>query len=177
MLIVFLFLGENCILISKLSPYKKYYEKNLFINLSISCIRMWISCSKMNSFKGLSFSEQVIAKESNSFLSYWISRKKESTFSSINAVCDVSYHYWVKRQEITDPDKMMGCWEFYQILLFILVMAVILVQCHYAHQLYILNWVLNLYFYHSIIIEKDKWLKHFLQFYNLVPHRLSEHLS
>ena len=134
---------------------------------------MWISCSKMNSSKRLSFSEQVIAKESNSFLSYWISRKKDSTFSSINAVCDVSYHYWVKRQEITYPDKMMGCWEFYQILLFFLVMAVILVQCHCAHQLYILNWMLNLYFYHSIITEKDKWLKHFLWFYNLVPHRLT----
>lgn len=80
-------------------------------------------------------------------------------------MCDVSYHCWVKRQEITDPDKMMGCWEFSQILLFTLVMAVILVQCHYAHQLYILNWMLNLYFYDSIITEKDKWLKHFLWFY------------
>lgn len=59
----------------------------------------------------------------------------------------------------------MGCWEFYQILLFTWVMAVILVQCHYAHQLYILNWMLNLYFYDSIITEKDKWLKHFLWFY------------
>lgn len=64
---------------------------------------------------------------------------KKSTFSSINAVCEVSYHYRVKRQEITDPDNMIRCWQFYQIRLFTLVTAVILVQCHCAHQLYILN--------------------------------------
>lgn len=59
------------------------------------------------------------------------------------------------------PDKMVKCWKFYQIHLFTLGMAVILVSCHCAHQLHILKWMLNLYFYHSITIETKELLSTF----------------
>lgn len=152
--IVFLFFGENCVSNSKLSPYKNIEIKP--IQTWYSCIRLWILCSTMiSSQKGLvSLNKFLWTREINSFLTYWISKMKKSTLSSINAVCDVPYHYWVKRQEITDPDQMIGCWEFYQIRILTLAMAIISIQCYCAHQLYILNWMLNLYFYHPIIIKK-----------------------
>jgi len=118
----------NCHLI-KILQLKPNWNSWLF------CIRLWILCSKTNSSKEvLSFFEQVVARESKSCLSYWISWTEKSTFNSISAACDVSYHFWVKSQEIIDPDKMMRCWEVYHVSLLTLVMAITLAQCHCTHQ-------------------------------------------
>lgn len=132
---------------------------------------------KRNSSKAclVSFSEQVIARESSVF---WATESAKGNTAHSTAImqCVMSHHCWVKRQEITDSDKMMRCWEFYQIHSFTLVMAVILVQCHCAHQLYILSWMLNLYLYHFIIIETQKLLIIFFGFITWFP-QLPEYLS